>query len=116
MARGLDHIVHAVRDLDAAADLYRRFGFTVSPRDVEWALLENQLIREALVVGQPAAGEPNDKLLFFISGDISQDQVTEYCKANLPFSWRPDRVIILPALPRTRNGKPKLAELKAMVA
>ena len=24
MARGLDHIVHAVRDLDAAAELYRR--------------------------------------------------------------------------------------------
>jgi len=33
MARGLDHIVHAVRDLDAAADLYRRFGFTVGARN-----------------------------------------------------------------------------------
>ena len=29
MPRGLDHIVHAVRDLDAGADLYRRLGFTV---------------------------------------------------------------------------------------
>ena len=33
MARGLDHIVHAVRDLDAAADLYRRAGFTVGARN-----------------------------------------------------------------------------------
>jgi catechol 2,3-dioxygenase-like lactoylglutathione lyase family enzyme len=33
MARGLDHIVHAVRDLDAAADLYRRLGFTVGARN-----------------------------------------------------------------------------------
>src|SRR5499433_1086411 len=33
MARGLDHIVHAVRDLDAAADLYRRLGFTVGTRN-----------------------------------------------------------------------------------
>jgi catechol 2,3-dioxygenase-like lactoylglutathione lyase family enzyme len=33
MARGLDHIVHAVRDLDAAADLYRGFGFTVGARN-----------------------------------------------------------------------------------
>src|SRR5262245_18314516 len=32
MPRGLDHIVHAVRDLDAAADLYRRLGFTVGAR------------------------------------------------------------------------------------
>jgi catechol 2,3-dioxygenase-like lactoylglutathione lyase family enzyme len=33
MPRGLDHIVHAVRDLDAAADLYRRLGFTVGSRN-----------------------------------------------------------------------------------
>ena len=34
MSRGLDHIVHAVRDLDAAAALYRRLGFTVGARNV----------------------------------------------------------------------------------
>ena len=33
MARGLDHIVHAVRDLDAAAELYRGMGFTVGARN-----------------------------------------------------------------------------------
>jgi hypothetical protein len=33
MARGLDHIVHAVRDLDAAAALYRSLGFTVGARN-----------------------------------------------------------------------------------
>ena len=33
MPRGLDHIVHAVRDLDGAADLYRRLGFTVGARN-----------------------------------------------------------------------------------
>ena len=33
MARGLDHIVHAVRDLDAAAELYRSLGFTVGARN-----------------------------------------------------------------------------------
>lgn len=33
MPRGLDHIVHAVRDLDAGADLYRRLGFTVGARN-----------------------------------------------------------------------------------
>ena len=31
--RGLDHTVHAVRDLDAAAELYRRLGFTVGVRN-----------------------------------------------------------------------------------
>src|ERR1700729_3298946 len=33
MPRGLDHIVHAVRDVDAAADFYVRAGFTVSARN-----------------------------------------------------------------------------------
>ncbi|MDQ8728788.1 VOC family protein [Bradyrhizobium sp. LHD-71] len=33
MSRGLDHIVHAVRDLDTAADFYRRAGFTVGARN-----------------------------------------------------------------------------------
>jgi len=33
MARGIDHIVHAVRDLDGAMDLYRRLGFTVGARN-----------------------------------------------------------------------------------
>lgn len=33
MSRGLDHIVHAVRDLDAAADFYRQIGFTVGARN-----------------------------------------------------------------------------------
>ncbi len=33
MARGLDHIVHVVRNLDAAANLYRRLGFQVGARN-----------------------------------------------------------------------------------
>jgi catechol 2,3-dioxygenase-like lactoylglutathione lyase family enzyme len=33
MPRGLDHIVHAVRDLDAAAALYKSLGFTVGARN-----------------------------------------------------------------------------------
>ena len=33
MPRGVDHVVHAVRDLDAAAELYRRLGFSVGARN-----------------------------------------------------------------------------------
>ena len=33
MARGIDHVVHAVRDLDAAAALYRALGFQVGARN-----------------------------------------------------------------------------------
>ena len=33
MARGLDHIVHAVHDLDAAGEAYARLGFTAGARN-----------------------------------------------------------------------------------
>jgi catechol 2,3-dioxygenase-like lactoylglutathione lyase family enzyme len=33
MSNGLDHVVHAVRDLGRAADLYARLGFQVGARN-----------------------------------------------------------------------------------
>lgn len=47
MTRGIDHIVHAVRDLDAAAALYRGLGFTVGGRNQhprDWGT-QNRLIQ-----------------------------------------------------------------------
>jgi catechol 2,3-dioxygenase-like lactoylglutathione lyase family enzyme len=47
MARGIDHIVHAVHDLDAAAAFYRGLGFTVGGRNVhprEWGT-HNRIIQ-----------------------------------------------------------------------
>jgi hypothetical protein len=59
MSRGLDHIVHAVRDLDAAAELYRRLGFTVGARNRHAWGTHNHLIQlpgffiELLAVVEP---------------------------------------------------------------
>lgn len=59
MARGLDHIVHAVRDLDAAADFYRRLGFTVGARNRHPWGTHNHLVQlpgfflEILTVAEP---------------------------------------------------------------
>jgi hypothetical protein len=59
MPRGLDHIVHAVRDLDAGAELYRRLGFTVGARNRHSWGTHNQLVQlpgfyvELLTVAEP---------------------------------------------------------------
>ena len=45
MARGLDHIVHAVRDLDRAADLYRKLGFTVGARNTHPWGTQNHIVQ-----------------------------------------------------------------------
>jgi catechol 2,3-dioxygenase-like lactoylglutathione lyase family enzyme len=59
MARGLDHIVHAVRDLDRAAELYRRMGFTVGARNRHPWGTHNHIVQcpgtfiELLTVAEP---------------------------------------------------------------
>jgi hypothetical protein len=59
MPRGLDHIVHAVRDLDAAAELYRRLGFTVGARNRHSWGTHNHLVQlpgffvELLTMAEP---------------------------------------------------------------
>jgi catechol 2,3-dioxygenase-like lactoylglutathione lyase family enzyme len=67
MARGLDHIVHAVRDLDAAVDLYRRLGFQVGARNRHpraWGT-QNHIIQlpgtfiELLAVADPSGIVPH---------------------------------------------------------
>ncbi len=59
MSRGLDHIVHAVRDLAAAAAFYRRLGFTVGARNVHPWGTHNHIVQlpgffiELLTVAEP---------------------------------------------------------------
>ncbi|MBX3553572.1 MAG: VOC family protein [Pseudolabrys sp.] len=59
MSRGLDHIVHAVRDLDAAAEFYRRAGFTVGARNRHPWGTHNHVVQfpgffiEVLTVAEP---------------------------------------------------------------
>jgi catechol 2,3-dioxygenase-like lactoylglutathione lyase family enzyme len=59
MTRGLDHIVHAVADLDAAAAFYRRCGFSVGARNRHPWGTHNHVVQlpgffiEVLTIGEP---------------------------------------------------------------
>src|ERR1700730_1511166 len=59
MPHGLDHIVHAVRDLDAAAKIYSSAGFTVGVRNSHPWGTHNRIVQlkncyiEILEVAEP---------------------------------------------------------------
>src|SRR3954465_12867813 len=69
--RGLDHIVHAVRDLDAAGETYGRLGFMVGARNSHPWGTDNRIVQfadcfmELLTVAQP------DKITPFASRKYS---------------------------------------------
>jgi catechol 2,3-dioxygenase-like lactoylglutathione lyase family enzyme len=76
MPRGLDHIVHAVRDLDAGAELYRRLGFTVGARNRHPWGTHNHIVQlpgffiEVLTMAEPSMlGDDGISTLF---GDFNR--------------------------------------------
>lgn len=73
MPRGLDHIVHTVRDLDAAGDFYARLGFQVSGRNKHPFGTHNRAVQlngvyiEILTVAEPEKVVPHDGRAFSFS-------------------------------------------------
>ena len=65
MPHGFDHIVHAVRDLDAAGEFYRRAGFTVGARNHHPWGTHNRLVQlhncfiEILEIAEPGKIAPH---------------------------------------------------------
>ena len=95
-------------------EIIRKKGYSISPRDIEWALHKAPDINEVFVMGLMNPDSPDDQIIYFIVGQISPRPLHDFCAANLPSIWRPDRIIKLDRLPRTSSGKPELAKLKAM--
>jgi hypothetical protein len=80
LPEGIDHIIHAVRDLDAAGALYRGLGFTVGARNRhDWGT-HNLIVQfptafvELLEIGEPAKIPPHAGR-FFSFGAFNRDYI-----------------------------------------
>src|SRR5262249_46364576 len=80
LPHGIDHIVHAVRNLDAAGALYRRLGFTVGARNRhDWGT-HNLIVQfktafvELLEIGEPEKIPPHQGR-FFSFGAFNRDYI-----------------------------------------
>jgi hypothetical protein len=82
MPHGLDHIVHAVRDLDAAAALYSRAGFTVGARNRHAWGTHNRIVQlkncyiEILTIAEPDKIVPHGARSFSF-GAFNRDFLAE---------------------------------------
>jgi Glyoxalase-like domain len=78
MAGGIDHIVHAVRDLDAAAEFYQRAGFMVGVRNRHAWGTHNRIVQfgnayiELLEIAEPEKIPPH-RLRSFSFGAFNRD-------------------------------------------
>ncbi|MGK4585151.1 non-ribosomal peptide synthetase [Kitasatospora sp. HPMI-4] len=86
-------------------------GFRIEPGEIEHALREHPGIQDAVVTtteeGEPALAA------YLVPGDPAPDreQLTAHLSRRLPAYMRPDRYLVLPALPLTANGKVDRAAL-----
>ncbi|HXU30093.1 MAG TPA: amino acid adenylation domain-containing protein, partial [Thermoanaerobaculia bacterium] len=86
-------------------------GFRIEPGEVEACLLEHPAVREAVVVGRRDEGET--RLVAYVApfappgqpGSVTADALRGHCASRLPGASVPAFFVLLPALPRTPNGK-----------
>jgi acyl-CoA synthetase (AMP-forming)/AMP-acid ligase II len=89
-----------------ANDVIIRGGENVSPAEVEAVLLEHPSVSEAGVVGLPSE-EWGERVVAVVTarGQLTEDELLEYCRRRLAPFKRPERVRIVAELPTNTGGK-----------
>jgi acyl-CoA synthetase (AMP-forming)/AMP-acid ligase II len=106
---GYIHIVGRVRDVII------RGGQNVYPAEIEAYLVAHNKIREAAVIGMPAAvgGEEAWAYLLLEEGaEMTAREVVEYCRAALESFKIPSQVRFVADFPRSETGKPQKFRLR----
>ncbi|MDB5166565.1 MAG: o-succinylbenzoate--CoA ligase [Candidatus Saccharibacteria bacterium] len=97
----------------------KKLGLTIFPRDLEWAMLHDEAIEDIFVIGLQNQEQDglSDTIVYFVQpfkfGELDEAAVFDFAHKNLPAAWRPDKVVLLEEIPKTRSGKPRRADLLA---
>ncbi len=109
---GFLEIVDRIKDMIAVG------GFKVFPSQVEDVLLENDAVKEALVIGVPDdyLGErPRAYVTLNADADASGDQLAEWMNVRVGKHERVESVVVREELPKTMIGKLDRKALRAEV-
>lgn len=99
-----------------AKDLIITGGMNVSPSEIESVLMEHPEIAEAAVAGlpDPLRGETITAFVVFHNGkEVSEKDLSAYCRDELAPYKRPRRFVRLAALPRDASGRVPRDQLAA---
>ncbi|MEJ9231218.1 long-chain fatty acid--CoA ligase [Peribacillus butanolivorans] len=94
--------------VDRKKDLIIASGYNIYPRDVEEVLYEHPAVQEAVVIGVPDTyrGESVKAVLVLKSNQKASEQdIIDYCRANLSAYKVPQLVEFREELPKTNVGK-----------
>ncbi|HEX2213655.1 MAG TPA: acyl-CoA synthetase, partial [Mycobacterium sp.] len=93
-----------------SVDLIKTGGFRVGAGEIETALLGHPDVREAAVVGVPDE-DLGQRIVAFVVGDATPDELIEYVAQELSIHKRPREVRLVDSLPRNAMGKVLKKEL-----
>ena len=99
-------------------DMIKSGAHRISPREIEEALLKDQGVFEAAVIGRPDAilGESICAFVVLKDGQTSSaDALLRVCRANLPQYKIPKEIFFMKSLPKTENMKVKKTDLKKIL-
>ncbi len=90
-------------------------GYNVYPREVEELLFEHEDVADAAVAGIPDERRGETVKAFIVrtpDGDVTEEEIKEYCLTNLAEYKHPREVEFVEELPRTTTGKVQKFKLR----
>ncbi len=100
--------------VDRKKDMVITGGINVYPREIEEVLLQHAGIADVAITGVPDEkwGERIKAFVVAPGGDVSADDVVEFCKGKIADYKLPKDVAFIDVLPRNANGKVLKRELR----
>jgi fatty acid CoA ligase FadD36 len=93
-----------------SVDLIKSGGYRIGAGEIETVLLGHPGVEEAAVVGMPDA-DLGQRIVAYIVGSASGDELINYVAQQLSVHKRPREVRVVDALPRNAMGKVLKKEL-----
>jgi acyl-CoA synthetase (AMP-forming)/AMP-acid ligase II len=96
--------------LERKKDLLKVSGYSVFPAEVEAMMYRHPAIAEVGVVGVPDAYRGEDPVAFVVlkpdsKGKICEDDIVQWCRAEMAVYKAPRKIRFVDALPKTASGK-----------